>query len=426
MRRRLPELLVLSLLAAAGALVFVDDDPADHSEPPAAEHATAPTGPRTGPAPDPDDPRTWQTSDQVPGEIAAPLEPGQRVVLSRTKRFSYEPAPGVTITGWDSRTRRGPVRYFVTRVKWRAPGISVDYAHGKRTRSRQPVTEMISTTPKVVAGINGDFFDIYDTGAPLGVGRERGGILWNAIDEGWNNAISVNTAGRWHVGELPMVAEVVDRPRIVVTNYNSPRVKIGGTGIYDWRFGRAAGYGWTDGQRRQVRCVKIVDGRVVANSTALPSRTGIDGKLLIARGDQAEDRLQALTVGTRVRLRHRLDGDVAMAITGNALLVKKRQLLVSDDGEMHPRTAVGVDRDSKELIFLVVDGRQDFSRGYTMVELGKMMLRLGAEDALNLDGGGSTTLAAMRKGSLKVINSPSDGVQRSVPNGLEVVYKPGG
>ena len=113
-----------------------------------------------------------------------------------------------------------------------------------------------------------------------------------------------------------------------------------------------------------------------------------------------------------------------MAITGNALLVKKRQLVVADDREMHPRTAIGVDRDTKELIFLVVDGRQDFSRGYTMVELGNMMLRLGAEDALNFDGGGSTTLAAIREGQAPGPQLPSDGAQRPVPNGLEVIYKP--
>ncbi len=411
---------MVSLLATAGALVFLDDDPGDSSAPPAAEQAVAPVAP----AADPDDPHTWQTSDQVPGEIAAPLVPGQRVVLRRTQRFSYSPAPGVAVTAWDARTQRGPVRYYVTRVKWNAPGITIDYANGDRVRRRQAVTSMLSRTPNVVAGVNGDFFDINDTGAPLGVGRQRGGLLWNAIDSGWNNALSVNTKGKWHVGELRMAAEVVDRPGIVVTNYNSPRVKIGGTGIYDWRFGRAAGYGWTDEQRRQVRYVQIVDGKVVANSTGLPNKTGIVGTFLIARGDKPEDKLEALKVGTPVQVRRRLNGHVAMAITGNALLVKKRQLLVSDDGEMHPRTAVGVDRDTKELILLVVDGRQDFSRGYTMVELGRMMLRLGAEDALNLDGGGSTTLAAVRRGSLRVLNRPSDGGQRPVPNGLEVTYDP--
>jgi len=420
MRRLLPELVVVSLLATAGALVFVDND-SKPSKPPAAEQAGAPT---VAPAPDPDDPLTWQTSDQVPGEIAAPLEPGQRAVVSRNRRYSYQPSPGVRVTAWDVRTRRGPVRYFVTRVRWRTPGVTVDYASGKRVRNRQTVTSMLSRTPQVVAGINGDFFDIYDTGAPLGIGRERGGVLWNAIDSGWNNALSVNTENKWHVGELPMVAEVARHPEIVVTNYNSPRVKIGGTGIYDWRFGRAVGYGWTDEQRRQVRFVRVVDGRVVANRAVLPDDRRIVGTFLIARGDRAEDKLEALTVGTRVRVRHRLDGEVEMAITGNAVLLKKRQVLASDDSEMHPRTAVGVDRDNKALIILVVDGRQSFSRGYTMVELGKTMLRLGAEDALNLDGGGSSTLAAVRRGSLRVLNSPSDGAQRPVPNGLEVTYNP--
>ena len=350
--------------------------------------------------------------------------PGQRVVLSRTQRFTYEAAPGVTITGWQARTRRGPVRYYVMRVNWRTPGISIDLAHGVRTRRVQPVPDMLDGLKGVVAGTNGDFYDISDTGAPLGIGHERGGVLWNAIDSGWNNALSVNTAGRWHVGELPMVAEVVHHPEIDVTNYNSPRVKIGGTGIYNYRFGLAAGLGWTDGQRRQVRAVKIVDGVVVSNTTTLPRDTRIEGTLLIARGDEAEDELESLTVGSRVTVQRRLDGKIAMALTGNALLLKERQLLVSDDREMHPRTAVGVDRDTKELIFLVVDGRRDFSRGHTMVELGRMMLRLGAEDALNLDGGGSTTLAAVRKGKLGVINTPSDGRLRPVPNGLVVTYNP--
>ena len=421
MRRVLPELLVVSLLATAGAIVFLDDEPS--KPPPAAQQAgVVQTAPRTGPAPDPDDPTTWQTSDQVPGEIAPPLVPGQRVVLGRTERFSYQAAPGVTITAWDARTQRGPVRYYVTRVKWRTPGISVDLAHGDRTRQVQPVPEMLSETKGVVLGTNGDFYDISDTGAPLGIGRERGGVLMNAIDNGWNNALSQNTEGKWHVGELPMVASVVDHPEIQVTNYNSARVKVDGTGIYDWRFGKSAGWGWTDGQKRNVRWIRVVGGEVAATGTTLPKGSAIKGILIVARGAQPQKRLAALKVGTAVKVSRRLDGEVEFALTGNALLVKKRQLVTADDTQMHPRTAVGVDRDTKELIVLVVDGRRDFSRGYTMVELGNLMLRLGAEDALNLDGGGSTTLAAKKDGKLSVLNTPSDGFLRSVPNGLEVIY----
>jgi exopolysaccharide biosynthesis protein len=52
------------------------------------------------------------------------------------------------------------------------------------------------------------------------------------------------------------------------------------------------------------------------------------------------------------------------------------------------------------------------------------MIQLGADDALNLDGGGSSTMMAKgRGGRLKVINSPSDGFQRSVANGIEIKYR---
>ena len=77
------------------------------------------------------------------------------------------------------------------------------------------------------------------------------------------------------------------------------------------------------------------------------------------------------------------------------------------------------------MLLLVIDGRQSFSRGYTMVELANLMLELGAEDALNLDGGGSSTMVGLRPdGLLSVLNSPSDGQQRLVPDGLQVSYTP--
>ena len=58
----------------------------------------------------------------------------------------------------------------------------------------------------------------------------------------------------------------------------------------------------------------------------------------------------------------------------------------------HPRTAVGVTADNK-LLIVTVDGRQPISQGVTLVELAALMKQLGAVNAINLDGGGSTTLS---------------------------------
>lgn len=71
----------------------------------------------------------------------------------------------------------------------------------------------------------------------------------------------------------------------------------------------------------------------------------------------------------------------------------------------------------------MADGRQAASSGYTLSELADEMLRLGCVDAVNLDGGGSTTYAARYAGesALTVANSPSDGVERLVSSSLMIV-----
>ena len=69
---------------------------------------------------------------------------------------------------------------------------------------------------------------------------------------------------------------------------------------------------------------------------------------------------------------------------------------------------------------MVVDGRQlDVSLGMTFAQLAKYLRKLGCEQAMNLDGGGSTTLWAFGD----VRNSPSEGQERPAPNALVVVRK---
>jgi len=84
--------------------------------------------------------------------------------------------------------------------------------------------------------------------------------------------------------------------------------------------------------------------------------------------------------------------------------------------EAHPRTAVGLT--DSTLYFIVVDGRQlGYSMGVTPLELAQLLQDMGIEDAIFLDGGGSSTLAAKGYG---VLNRPSDGTERVVGNHLGV------
>jgi hypothetical protein len=314
------------------------------------------------------------------------------------------------------------VRYFVVRTWWRHKGITMDYAHAPKVRQDEPLSDILQQTPGVVAGINGDFFDIGDSGAPLGLGRARGVGLMHGIDYGWNNAFWIDRKDKPHIDLLHPQAWIVGHPDITVSNLNSPQVKPNGIGIYTPRFGSAIGNRWVDGFTRYARVVHVKDGRVVTNTTTFP-RGDFEGTYIVARGPEQRRQVRALKVGSKLQVGWRLPEGPAFAITGQSILLKDGKILATDDRELHPRTMVGIDRDAGQIIWVVVDGRRESTTGFTMVQEARLMKRLGAEDALNLDGGGSSTLVTREDGRLQVQNTPSDGQERSIPNGLQVVYK---
>ena len=108
-------------------------------------------------------------------------------------------------------------------------------------------------------------------------------------------------------------------------------------------------------------------------------------------------------------------------VAGYPMLVENGQVVIADCFshmcERHPRSAIGMDAEGRTLVLVVVDGRwAGVSRGMTRIELAELMIDLGAWRALNLDGGGSSTLYVAGLGG--VVNHPSDGTERFVSNHL--------
>jgi hypothetical protein len=112
--------------------------------------------------------------------------------------------------------------------------------------------------------------------------------------------------------------------------------------------------------------------------------------------------------------------DVLDAIGGSPVLVQGGAVVESavngTDGfsRRNPRTAVGHRADGTVLLVTVSGRGADGSVGMTLRELAALFVRLGASDALNLDGGGSTTMVI--GGELQ--NVPSDGLERAVSSAL--------
>jgi exopolysaccharide biosynthesis protein len=364
-----------------------------------------------------------QTSEGIRGETVEPVPAGRALPARVTKRRGWRIVPGVRYQRWVQTDRRGRILAHLLTVNPAAPGVRIDYAARRYVPQRGTLTGLLARD-RAVAGVNGGFFDIHDTGAPLGVGQDRQRGFLHAARHTWNNAFYLTRGGGARIGRMTLAAQVVQYPQMQITNVNSPRVREAGIGVYGPHWGLTSGYRITDGQRDHVRMVVIQNGRVVANRTTLTSEKKIGGTVLVGRGPGAEQ-LRQMRVGSTATVRWGLAGRPAVAISGERVLLHDGRRQVDDDAELHPRTAVGIDRDTGRVLLLVVDGRSSRSRGYTLVELARMMRRLGAEEALNLDGGGSSTMAGVGRhgGGVAVLNRPSDGAQRQVADAIGVTYR---
>jgi len=183
------------------------------------------------------------------------------------------------------------------------------------------------------------------------------------------------------------------------------------------------------------KVTQIFDGK---GSNFIPS----DGFIVSASGKRREELLPLVKIGVRVKYQF-IRADLGRGLTSNPeniapfsasedivggvpQLIKNGKIEITWEQEKssksfvetrHPRTAAAKLKDGKFLM-VTVDGRQpETSVGMSLQELAEMLLELGATDAMNLDGGGSTTMFL----NGKVVNRPSDKEgERSVSDALLV------
>ncbi len=131
-------------------------------------------------------------------------------------------------------------------------------------------------------------------------------------------------------------------------------------------------------------------------------------------------------IGDTIRVETKLSPDITgikEASGGNTLLVKNGEIVpfTSNITGKAQRTAMGLDKSGETLFLVTVDGRDDNCPGFTQDEMAQFMLNLGVNDAINLDGGGSTTLVAPDTftNEQKIINNVSS--PRKVSTAIGVV-----
>ena len=286
-----------------------------------------------------------------------------------------------------------------------------------------------------VAGVNADFFDIGNSTAALG-GQILGGNLLKSPDggTGWNHAgVGKDGIGRLVDMTLEATATLKGTTHRVLTlnAANGGGVPAGSMLAFTSAWGtysRARGLSGAT----NVAEVLVRENKVVSVGAPGAGEIPADGFVLVGR-DAAADAIRALAPGDDATLTYGLKDELArqmqFTVGGNQPLVRDGQPLPDSQLEtaIHPRTAIGFKDGGKTLLLVTADGRQDPVLGVSLRRLARFMADLGAETALNLDGGGSTTMVARPLGEDEVTirNRPSDGSERFDPNGVGVFVTPG-
>ncbi len=165
-------------------------------------------------------------------------------------------------------------------------------------------------------------------------------------------------------------------------------------------------------------------GKVSTSNQAIELRIGQFA--IVTENEEVQALLDNMPV---IRIQQNIVGDYANCdnISGcGAQLVLNGEHQDASDGMSHyrhPRTVIGKKSDGS-IVLVTVDGRQESRNMYGMTydELSTMMMYYGVEEAYNLDGGGSTTMIIRDgKGGFDVKNSPSDGGERHDANAILVV-----
>ncbi|OXM63159.1 hypothetical protein CF165_32090 [Amycolatopsis vastitatis] len=345
-----------------------------------------------------------------------------------TGSATTEVAPGLNLTQFDRFDPAGWIRGDTLAVDLGSKVLKPTYLSPGTVSARTPLSQQAARAG-AVAGVNGDFFDISATGAPIGVGIDRG-QLQTAPAAGHNLTASITDAGKARLASVFLEASVtLPGGTVKATNFNSPVLDTDAIGVYTPSWGASARRSSVAGASRVLE-VELRGGVVTQVRTAPADGPIAAGTTMLLAREAGADALAALKPGDAVGVTYapRTDaGKIAVAVGGNEVLLRDGVVQPVDDVALHPRTAVGFSVDGRRMWLATVDGRQSDSRGMTELELARHMKSLGADDAINLDGGGSSTLLARNEGEAapSVRNSPSDGGERLVPNGIGFATVPG-
>lgn len=364
-------------------------------------------------------------------------------------------APGVAYGEFRMTLPRGIVHGHLLTVDLTDPRVAVDLLYPGAVGARSAVSRL-AAEQGAVAAVNGDFFNISETqhpgveatGASVGPAVASGRPLKGAVPNGQRfgppmppgataeDVIGVGYDRRARLDRLTLHGAVLTpEGALPLRGLNQYALPVDGIGAYTAQWGPASRVRAVCGTDidRAAACsadtaeVTVRHGRVISLDD-LPGAGGVaaDSVVLVGREEGARQ-LRKLHIGEPVHVDYRLAGrgpvPLRFAVGGFPIVRDAEPVAGLDTVAVAVRTSAGIGDDGRVLYLLALDGAHGVQQtGLTVRELADLMDQLGAEEAMDLDGGGSSTLVTDDGDGAGVMvrNHPSGGAERPVANAIGV------
>lgn len=333
-------------------------------------------------------------------------------------------APGVTLTRVDAFYSGYDLTYSYITADLSSEKVELSLLKSKKgINERDTVINLAKTEENVVAATNCDFFAMSSNSYSQGLEFKDGKILQSPIDTN-------SFAGGFLYEDNELVLSELDFHIMVVApnleyrevyRINKPMELYGlllmYTSDYKDGYSPAAGDGVVE---------MIVENDLVVgfNRTKEPVKIPENGYVLAI--SEMDSFISAnFKEGDSVKIERYITPTIEnlkLAFGGGSMIVKEGKVckFTNVASGKNPRTAIGIDKSGDIVTLLTVDGRSSKSAGLTQEALAELMIELGCETALNLDGGGSTQMVAKTWNTqgLETVNTPTE--NRAVINALGV------
>jgi hypothetical protein len=375
---------------------------------------------------------------QLPAIVSKPAEKHiiKPIGPQTWHRQIFRPAPGLPFVPDEGRSRWA---IHVVEFDVRSPLLQLETVKaGNQLQGKEQTSRMAARADReghrVVAAINGDFYDI-SNGAPINLQLRGGEILRQPTSR---SVFAISAAEKPVINFLSLIGKLQSKQSAWQPLHGFNRTRNADELIFfNHYFGATTGTNNFGSEARLRPLEKFaVNDTFCAVVRELHRSIGNapldDSTYIISAHGAAENWLLLnLATGDTVKLIWRIPEttwQLVEAIGGLPRIVRNGNISIESEREggsasftnnRHPRSAIGFNADTSRFFFVTVDGRQPgYSEGMTLPELAAFMRELGCTQALNLDGGGSTTMVVRNK----VVNRPSDATgERAVANALLLI-----